>query len=139
MNIWIINGPNLNLTGKRETEIYGHTSFETFLTSLQTKYTGVDLHYYQSNIEGELITAIHQADGPDSAIILNAGGYTHTSVGISDAVRAVSCPVIEVHMTNVFRREDFRHRSLIAPFTKGIIIGFGLDSYLLALESLVGR
>lgn len=139
MNIWIINGPNLNLTGIRETEIYGHESFDAFLASLQVKYARVNLHYCQSNIEGELITAIQRANGPDSAIILNAGGYTHTSVGISDAVRAVSCPVVEVHMTNVFSREDFRHRSLIAPYTKGIILGFGLDGYRLALESLVSR
>ncbi len=139
MNIWIINGPNLNLTGKRQPSVYGNRSFDDYMEELRKRYAPITFHYYQSNIEGELISAIQLAGEDADAIILNAGAYTHTSLGIADAVQAVSCPVIEVHLSNLFSREDYRHRSYIAPFTKGIIMGFGLDSYRLAVENLVGR
>ena len=139
MNIWIINGPNLNLTGKRQPSIYGNQSFDDFMDGLRIKYPHIAFHYYQSNIEGELISAIQEAGKAADAIILNAGGYTHTSVGIADAVQAVYCPVIEVHLSNLFSREDFRHRSYIAPYARGVILGFGMDSYRLAIESLIGE
>lgn len=139
MNIWIINGPNLNLTGKRQPSVYGDQSFDAFLDGLRLKYPNIIFSFYQSNMEGELISAVQQAGDSADAIILNAGAYTHTSVGIADAVQAVSCPVIEVHLSNLFSREDFRHRSYIAPWAKGVIIGFGLDSYRLAVEHLIHK
>lgn len=134
----IINGPNLNLLGQREPEVYGTASFEDFFTDLQKAYPGVSLSYYQSNIEGELIDKIQEAGfGAVDGIILNAAAYTHTSVGIADAVKAISCPVIEVHISNTYARESFRHHSYIAPYAKGVIVGFGLHSYTLALQSFL--
>lgn len=137
MNIIIINGPNLNLLGKREPEIYGNTSFENYFETLQQKFNTVNLHYFQSNIEGELIDKIHEIGFTFDGIILNAGAYTHTSVAIGDAVKSIATPVIEVHISNTFARETFRHQSYIAPNAKGIIIGFGLKSYELALNSFL--
>lgn len=134
MNITIINGPNLNLLGKRETEIYGGLRFEDYLITLQDKYPNVKLDYYQSNIEGELITKIQEAGYSNSKIILNAAAYTHTSVGIADAVKAIPTPVIEVHISNTFSRETFRHQSYLSPVVTGVITGFGLYSYELALH-----
>ena len=137
MNILIINGPNLNLLGKREPEIYGSETFEDYFKQLQSKYPSVDLHYFQSNIEGELISKIHEVGFSFDAIILNAAAYTHTSIGIGDAVKAISTPVIEVHISNTFSRESFRHQSYISPNAKGVIIGFGMKSYELALQSVL--
>lgn len=134
MNITIINGPNLNLLGKRETEIYGGLSFEDYFITLQDKYPTVKLDYYQSNIEGELITKIQEAGYSNNKIILNAAAYTHTSVGIADAIKAIPAPVIEVHISNTFSRETFRHQSYLSPVVTGVIIGFGLYSYELALH-----
>jgi len=136
MKILIINGPNLNLLGKRETSVYGKQSFDIYLEDLRDKYKQHQIEYFQSNIEGEIINAIHGADTNSDVVILNAGGYTHTSVAIGDAVKAVKVPVIEVHISNIYSREEFRHRSYIAPAAKGIIIGFGMDSYRLAIESV---
>ena len=137
MKLIIINGPNLNLLGIRETSIYGNTSFEDFLITLQKKYPQIKIEYFQSNIEGELINKLHETGFSWDGIILNAGGYTHTSVAISDAIAAIKTPVIEVHISNIFSREDYRKTSLIAPNCKGSISGFGLDSYRLAIESLI--
>lgn len=137
MNFIIINGPNLNLLGKREPEIYGSDSFETYFESLQNKYDTIKLDYYQSNIEGELINKIQEVGFSYDGIILNAGAYTHTSIAIGDAVKSITTPVIEVHISNTFAREDFRHQSYIASSAKGVIIGFGLKSYELALNSLL--
>ena len=137
MNIIIINGPNLNLLGKREPEIYGNHSFETYFKTLQQKYTAVNIHYFQSNIEGELIDKLHETGFSYDGIILNAGAYTHTSIAIADAVKSIATPVIEVHISNTFAREEFRQHSFIAPNAKGIIIGFGLKSYELALNSFL--
>lgn len=137
MNIIIINGPNLNLLGKREPEIYGGRSFEDYFAELQLKSPGIKLSYYQSNIEGELITAIQKAGFELDGIILNAGAYTHTSIGIADAVKAVPAPVVEVHISNTFSRETYRHQSFISPVAAGVIIGFGLKSYELALQSFI--
>ena len=133
----IINGPNLNLLGTREPEIYGSLSFTEFLQELKEKYNSITLDYFQSNIEGELIDKLHETGFSYDGIILNAAAYTHTSVGIGDAVKAIKTPVIEVHISNTFSREEFRHNSYISPNAKGIIIGFGLKSYKLALESLL--
>ena len=136
MKIIIINGPNLNLLGIREPNIYGNQSFDTYYQELKSKYSGsIQLDYYQSNIEGELIDKIQEVGFSYDGIILNAAAYTHTSVGIADAVKAVSTPVIEVHISNTFAREEFRHHSFISPNVKGIIIGFGMKSYELALQS----
>jgi 3-dehydroquinate dehydratase-2 len=136
--ILIINGPNLNLLGKREPAVYGAATFEDFFTQLQTDFPTVSLSYYQSNIEGELINKIQEAGfGEVHGIILNAAAYTHTSVGIADAVKAIPCPVIEVHISNTYAREAFRHHSYIAPHAKGVIVGFGLHSYTLALQSFL--
>lgn len=135
MKIIIINGPNLNLLGKREPEIYGNVTFQDYLKELKNKYTSIDLEYFQSNIEGELIDKIQEVGFTYDGIILNAAAYTHTSVGIADAVKAVSSPVIEVHISNTLSRETFRHHSFISANAKGIIIGFGLKSYELALQS----
>lgn len=135
MKIIIINGPNLNLIGNRETSIYGHETFETYFERLQKKYPKITLSYYQSNIEGELITKIQEAGREQEGIILNAAAYTHTSVGMGDAVKAITCPVVEVHISNTFSRETFRHQSFISPNAAGIVIGFGLNSYEIALQS----
>lgn len=137
MKIMIINGPNLNLLGTRETDIYGSLTFEEFLDNLREKHPEVTLEYVQSNVEGELIDAIQQAGFDYDGIILNAAAYTHTSVGIGDAVKAVTTPVIEVHISNTFARESFRHQSYISSGAKGVILGFGLQSYELALQSFL--
>jgi 3-dehydroquinate dehydratase-2 len=137
MQIIIINGPNLNLLGKREPDIYGKEDFETFFDSLKNKYPQVKLHYFQSNIEGEIINKIQEVGFHYDGIILNAAAYTHTSVGIGDAIKAITTPVVEVHISNTFSRESFRHQSYIAPNAAGIIVGFGLKSYELALLSLL--
>jgi 3-dehydroquinate dehydratase II len=134
MKIIIINGPNLNLLGKREPEIYGNQDFETYFKSLQTKFPTIDLHYYQSNVEGELINKLQEVGFGYDGIVLNAGGYTHTSVAIGDCIKSIKTPVIEVHISNTFSRESFRHQSYISPNAKGVIIGFGLQSYDLALQ-----
>ncbi|MFK7832663.1 MAG: type II 3-dehydroquinate dehydratase [Winogradskyella sp.] len=131
----IINGPNLNLLGKREPEIYGDQTFEDYLEKLTAKFPDVTLSYYQSNIEGELINKIQEVGFSFDGIILNAAAYTHTSIGIGDAVKAIETPVIEVHISNTFSREEFRHQSYISPNSEGVILGFGLQSYDLAIES----
>ena len=138
MNILIINGANLNLLGRRQPEIYGHESFEDFLGALRARYSEHNIEYYQSNVEGELVNALQQADGNFDGVILNAGGYTHTSVVIRDAIAAISLPVVEVHISSILAREEFRHISLIAPVVKGSIMGFGMESYRLALEYFIG-
>lgn len=135
MKITIINGPNLNLLGKREPEVYGSQSFEDYFQTLQKQFPDVKLDYFQSNIEGELIDKIQHCGFSCDGIILNAAAYTHTSVGIGDAVKAIAAPVIEVHISNTFSRESFRHQSFISPHAKGVIIGFGLKSYELALHA----
>ncbi|NMD01741.1 MAG: type II 3-dehydroquinate dehydratase, partial [Bacteroidales bacterium] len=135
MNINIINGPNLNLLGKREPEKYGKISFDDFLESLRKRYPSVNFEYFHSNVEGEIINEIHRIGFNSDGIILNAGGYTHTSVAIADAVAAIKAPVIEVHITNILAREEFRRTSLLARSCKGTISGFGLDSYRLAVEA----
>jgi 3-dehydroquinate dehydratase-2 len=135
MKILILNGPNLNLLGSRQTEIYGSESFDTFLQKIKMEYPEIDFDYHQSNIEGELIDHLHAARGKYDGIILNAGAYTHTSVAIADAIAAIDVAVVEVHISNIFRREDFRQVSFIAPVARGTISGFGLKSYLLAIES----
>lgn len=135
MKIIIINGPNLNLLGKREPEIYGSQTFDDYFSILKSKFPTLELHYFQSNIEGEIIGKIQETGFDFDGIILNAGAYTHTSIGIGDAVKAVTTPVIEVHISNTFSRESFRHQSYISPNAKGVIIGFGLESYHLAIQS----
>jgi 3-dehydroquinate dehydratase-2 len=137
MNIQIINGPNLNLLGVREKSIYGDTGFETYLTTLQNRYPNLNINYYQSNVEGEIINKLHEIGFSYDGIILNAGAYTHTSVAIADAIAGINTPVIEVHISNVYKREEFRHVSMLARNCKGVIAGFGLDSYRLAVESLM--
>jgi 3-dehydroquinate dehydratase-2 len=137
MKLLIINGPNLNLLGTREPGIYGNQSFEAYFTELKSRFPAIELSYYQSNVEGELINKLHETGFSYEGIILNAGGYTHTSVALRDAVAAIKTPVIEVHISNVFAREEFRHTSLIAPVCKGSISGFGMDSYSLAIESFI--
>ena len=138
MKILIINGPNLNLLGQREPGIYGQESFESYLPQLRAKYPDVDIDYFQSNVEGELIDKMQQAGFFNSCdgIVLNAGAYTHTSVALQDCIRSLRCPVVEVHISNVHKREEFRHRSLISCACLGVICGFGLDSYRLAIEAL---
>lgn len=131
----IINGPNLNLLGKREPEIYGNKNFEDYLNTLKSKFNSVEIDYYQSNIEGEIIDKLHEVGFDYDGIILNAAAYTHTSVGIGDAVKAIETPVVEVHISNTFSREDFRHQSYISSNAKGVILGFGLQSYDLAIQS----
>jgi 3-dehydroquinate dehydratase-2 len=135
MKIIIINGPNLNLLGKRENDIYGDETFNDFFKKLQKKYVNQEVSYYQSNIEGELIDKIQEVGYKYDGIILNAAAYTHTSIGIADAVKAITTPVVEVHISNTFSRETFRHKSYISPNAKGVIVGFGLQSYELALLS----
>jgi 3-dehydroquinate dehydratase II len=137
MDIEIINGPNLNLLGRREPEKYGHSSFEDYLEVLKSRYPHISFKYFQSNTEGEIINEIQKTGFSCDGIILNAGGYTHTSVAITDAIAAVKSPVIEVHITNISAREDFRHTSLIGRNCTGSIAGFGLDSYRLAVEALI--
>ena len=137
MKILILNGPNLNLLGKREPEIYGNQDFENYFLALQNKFPTLELDYFQSNIEGELITKIQDVGFSYDGIVLNAAAYTHTSIGIGDAVKAISTPVIEVHISNTFSRESYRHESFISPHAKGVIIGFGLKSYELALQALL--
>lgn len=137
--IIIINGPNLNLLGKREPEIYGNQNFEDYLNHLKTEFKNIELEYFQSNIEGEIITKIQEVGFSYDGIILNAGAYTHTSVGIADAINAITTPVIEVHISNTFSRESFRHVSYISPVAKGVIIGFGLESYRLGILSLLRK
>ena len=137
MKILIINGPNLNLLGKREKSIYGDRDFESYFNELQKKFSTVDLEYYQSNHEGELVDKIHKVGFSYDGIIMNAGAYTHTSVAIADAISGVNTPVVEVHISNVHKREEFRHKSYLSPVCKGIIVGFGLDGYRLAVESFL--
>tara|TARA_R110002167_G_scaffold27871_19_gene94605 strand:+ start:3108 stop:3521 length:414 start_codon:yes stop_codon:yes gene_type:complete len=137
MKIIIINGPNLNLLGKREPEVYGNQTFEDYFSKLQGKFKEMQLEHFQSNIEGELIDKIQEVGFSYDGIILNAAAYTHTSVGIGDAVKAISTPVVEVHISNTFKREDFRHVSYISSGAKGVVLGFGLQSYDLALQSFL--
>ena len=135
MKLQIINGPNLNLLGKREKGIYGNQSFDDYFKKLKTKFNNFELCYFQSNIEGELIDKIQEVGFDFDGIIINAAAYTHTSVGIGDAIRSISCPVIEVHISNTYSRDDFRHKSFLSSHVKGVILGFGLKSYDLAIES----
>ncbi|NOX85699.1 MAG: 3-dehydroquinate dehydratase [Chlorobi bacterium] len=133
MKILILNGPNLNLTGKREKDIYGNLSFEEYLENIKPHFPGFDISYFQSNIEGEMINKLQEANQTQDGVILNAGGYTHTSVALADAVKSTTIPVVEVHISNILAREEYRHISLIAPHCAGSVFGFGLDSYRLAL------
>ena len=137
MKIAIINGPNLNLLGKRETSIYGDQSFQDYFSELQFKFTDIELTFFQSNIEGELIDKLHEFGFSYDGIILNAAAYTHTSVGMGDAVKAIETPVVEVHISNTFDREAYRHISYVSPGAKGVIVGFGLRSYELAVQSFL--
>ena len=137
MKILIINGPNLNLLGVREKSIYGDQSFETYLEELRKRFPDIVIDYFQSNVEGEIINKLHEVGFNIDGIILNAGGYTHTSIAIADAVKAIKVPVVEVHISNILAREDYRHISFISPNAVGSIMGFGLDSYRLAIESLL--
>ena len=137
MKLIIINGPNLNLLGKREPEIYGSTTFEDFFKELQSKFKNIELSYFQSNIEGEIIDKLHEVGFNYDGIILNAAAYTHTSIGIGDAVKGINTPVVELHISNVHAREEFRHHSFIAPVAKGVLFGFGLKGYELAIESFL--
>jgi len=137
MKIIVINGPNLNLLGKREPEVYGNQSFDDYFNFLKEKFPSLELQYFQSNIEGEIIDKIQEVGFTYDGIILNAAAYTHTSIGIGDAVKAITTPVIEVHISNTFSREDFRHQSYISPNASGVIIGFGLKSYNLAIQSFL--
>jgi 3-dehydroquinate dehydratase-2 len=137
MKIQIINGPNLNLLGVREKSIYGDTNFESYLASLRQRYPTIQIDYYQSNVEGEIINKLHEVGFSYDGIVLNAGAYTHTSVAIADAIAAITVTVIEVHISNVYKREEFRHHSMLAASCKGVIAGFGMDSYRLAIESLL--
>lgn len=139
MRIQIINGPNINLLGKREPEIYGHETFEDYLQKLRASYPQLQIDYFQSNIEGELIDKIHEIGFDNVGVILNAGAYTHTSIALHDAIKAITAPVIEVHISNVHKREEFRHKSMISCACSGIICGFGLDSYRLGIEALVNN
>lgn len=136
MKIQIINGPNLNLLGVREPGIYGSESFEVFLPKLQERYPDIEIDYYQSNVEGELINKMQEVGFSCDGIVLNAGAYTHTSIALHDCIRSLRCPVIEVHISNVHQREEFRHKSMISAACKGVICGFGLDSYRLAIEAI---
>ena len=137
MKIIIINGPNLNLLGKREPEVYGNETFESYFEKLQIQFPNATLEYFQSNIEGEIISKPQETGFSYDGIVLNAGAYTHTSIGIGDAVKAITTPVVEVHISNTFARESFRHQSYISPNAKGVIIGFGLESYELGLRAFV--
>ena len=137
MKLLVLNGPNLNLLGKREPEVYGSTTFEAYFNQLKGNFPAVELEYYQSNIEGEIIDKIQEVGFTYDGIVLNAASYTHTSVGIGDAVKAISAPVVEVHISNTHKREDFRHVSYISSGAKGVILGFGLQSYDLAIQSFL--
>jgi 3-dehydroquinate dehydratase-2 len=137
MKIQIINGPNLNLLGVREKSIYGSASFDDYLVDLHKQYPEIEISYYQSNVEGELINKLHEVGFSYNGIIMNAGAYTHTSIAIADAIAAINTPVIEVHISNVYKREEFRHSSMLASNCKGVIAGFGLDSYRLGIENLI--
>lgn len=139
MKIMIINGPNLNLLGVREPGIYGSDSMESYLPKLRAKYPGVEIEYYQSNIEGELIDTMQQAGFSYDGIVLNAGAYTHTSIALLDCIRSLRCPVVEVHISNVHKREDYRHHSMISAGCLGVICGFGLASYDLAIQGIIGQ
>jgi 3-dehydroquinate dehydratase-2 len=139
MKIQIINGPNLNLLGRREPGIYGKSDFDSCLSALRQRYPDVEISYYQSNVEGFLIDKIHETGFTYDGIVLNAGAYTHTSVALLDAIKAVPAPVVEVHISNVFQREEFRHHSMISPACLGVVCGFGLDSYRLAMEALIAK
>ena len=134
----IINGANLNLLGRRQPEIYGRESFEDYLEALRARYSEHTIDYFQSNIEGEIVDALQRTDGAYDAVVLNAGGYTHTSVVIRDAIAAIATPVVEVHISSILAREEFRHQSLIAPVVRGSIMGFGMESYRLAVEYIIG-
>lgn len=134
--IAIINGPNLNLIGKRETSIYGNVSFDSYLENLKREFQDIDIHYFQSNVEGEIIDKIQEVGFTFDGIIINAGAYTHTSIGIADAISAITTPATEVHISNTAAREAFRHTSFLTPVCKGVIMGFGLDSYKLALLNM---
>ena len=138
MRIQIINGPNLNLLGRREPSVYGSESFEDYLAVLQSAYPEVEMAYYQSNVEGELVNKLQEGGFSCDGIVLNAGAYTHTSVALHDCIRAIDVPVVEVHISNIYAREDFRHTSLISAACAGVVCGFGMDSYRLALEALKG-
>ena len=135
--IQIINGPNLNLLGKREPTVYGNSSFEDYLDTLRARYPQCEIAYYQSNVEGEMINKIHEVGFTYDGIVLNAGAYTHTSIALHDAIKAVTTPVVEVHISTVHARESFRHVSMLSAACKGVILGFGLDSYRLAVESFL--
>ena len=137
MKLSIINGPNLNLLGKREPNIYGNESFDAYLGFLKKKYSKINFDYFQSNIEGEIIDQIQKVGFTYDGILLNAAAFTHTSIGIADAIKSISTPVIEIHISNTFSREDFRHKSYISPVSKGLIVGFGFESYRLAVESFI--
>ena len=137
MKLQIINGPNLNLLGTREKKIYGNQDFNKYFKNLQLKYKDLDLHYFQSNIEGELINKIQETGFDFDGIIINAAAYTHTSVGIGDAIRSITTPVVEVHISNTYSREEYRHKSFLSPYVVGIILGFGLKSYDLAISSFL--
>ena len=137
MKLLIINGPNINMLGKREPGIYGTQSFEDFFVSLQFKYKDLELSHFQSNVEGELVTKLQDADAEFDGIILNAAAYTHTSIALGDAVRGIMTAVVEVHISNTFSREEFRHNSFISPAAKGVILGFGMQSYELAIQSFL--
>lgn len=137
MNIMIFNGPNLNLLGRREPEIYGSNSFEAYLDELRKKMPDVNIDYYQSNIEGELINKMQEVGFTYDGIVLNAGAYTHTSIALQDCIRSLKAPVVEVHISNVHKREEFRHKSMISCACLGVICGFGLDSYRLAIEGII--
>lgn len=139
MKILIINGPNLNLLGKREPDVYGDTSFEDYFSTLQFRFKNTQLEYFQSNIEGELIGKLQEVGFTYDGIVLNAAAYTHTSIGIADAVKAITTPVVEVHISNTYKREDFRHISYLSPVANGVILGFGLQSYDLAIQSFFGE
>lgn len=134
LKIQIINGPNLNLLGKREPEVYGSTSFEDYLEKLKSQFSSVEIHYFQSNVEGELINKIHEVGFSFDAILINAGGYTHTSVAISDAIAGVTTPTLEVHISNIYKREEFRHKSIISKSCVGMISGLGLKGYALGIQ-----
>jgi len=136
MKILIVNGPNLNLLGKREPDIYGNDSFDSYLESLRKRYPEIEIEYYQSNVEGELINKIQEVGFTYDGIVLNAGAYTHTSVALHDCIRSITTPVVEVHISNVHKREEFRRLSMISPACKGVICGFGMDSYRLGIEAL---
>ena len=137
MKVLIINGPNLNLLGQREKTIYGERTFEDYLAELRNAFSNVEIDYYQSNVEGEIINSLHAADHKYDGILINAGGYTHTSVAIADAIGGITTPVVEIHISSILAREEFRHKSLIAPKCKGSIMGFGLDSYRLGLLAFI--